>query len=257
MLKFGMRAQIIVHNSDPKDKVNSWFHQPRILMLVARNGLLTPNFADINEHNQVLVKSTIAISLAIAVLAFYMKVGVVYALDLAPSQCVITATTWKALGKIGMSRWIKFRPKVLLGCAYFVSLVLLLVQSQLLASWSLFWLSSKIINARGQMIIFTNFIHACLCNTNMGTPSILISENRAPGGDMIGSCQNYIHLIQLAWFDLELVLQYDLDLEDKVNFKGGGNVTCTAQAQWPRLGRLKKNGKANEEVMEKVVLSSL
>ena len=78
------------------------------------------------------------------------------------------------------------------------------------------------------MIILTNFIQACLCNTNMHAPFISILASRSLDGDMIGSCHNYIHIVQLSWFNLKLVLQHDLDLdlEDKVNFKGGGNVTC-------------------------------
>ncbi|XP_057738268.1 cationic amino acid transporter 2, vacuolar-like isoform X2 [Arachis stenosperma] len=49
--------------------------QPRILMAMARDGLLPPLFSDINKHTQVPVKSTIATGLVAAVLAFAMEVS--------------------------------------------------------------------------------------------------------------------------------------------------------------------------------------
>ncbi|KAF7819246.1 cationic amino acid transporter 2, vacuolar-like [Senna tora] len=49
--------------------------QPRILMAMARDGLLPPFFSDINKRSQVPVKSTIATGLVAAVLAFLMDVS--------------------------------------------------------------------------------------------------------------------------------------------------------------------------------------
>ncbi|XP_061363864.1 cationic amino acid transporter 2, vacuolar-like isoform X2 [Gastrolobium bilobum] len=49
--------------------------QPRILMAMARDGLLPPFFSDINKKSQVPVKSTIATGLVAAVLAFTMEVS--------------------------------------------------------------------------------------------------------------------------------------------------------------------------------------
>ncbi|MED6221165.1 Carnitine O-acetyltransferase mitochondrial [Stylosanthes scabra] len=49
--------------------------QPRILMAMARDGLLPPFFSDINKHSQVPVKSTIATGLIAAILAFSMEVS--------------------------------------------------------------------------------------------------------------------------------------------------------------------------------------
>ncbi|XP_019422051.1 PREDICTED: cationic amino acid transporter 2, vacuolar-like isoform X2 [Lupinus angustifolius] len=49
--------------------------QPRILMAMARDGLLPQFFSDINKHTRVPVKSTIATGLAAAVLAFFMEVS--------------------------------------------------------------------------------------------------------------------------------------------------------------------------------------
>ncbi|CAI8613662.1 unnamed protein product [Vicia faba] len=49
--------------------------QPRILMAMARDGLLPPFFCDINKHTLVPVKGTIVTGLAAAVLAFSMEVS--------------------------------------------------------------------------------------------------------------------------------------------------------------------------------------
>ncbi|XP_004489656.1 cationic amino acid transporter 2, vacuolar-like [Cicer arietinum] len=49
--------------------------QPRVLMTMARDGLLPPFFSDINEHSQVPVKSTIFTGLVAAVMAFFMDVS--------------------------------------------------------------------------------------------------------------------------------------------------------------------------------------
>lgn len=49
--------------------------QPRILMAMARDGLLPPFFSDISKHSQVPVKSTIVTGLVAALLAFFMDVS--------------------------------------------------------------------------------------------------------------------------------------------------------------------------------------
>lgn len=49
--------------------------QPRILMAMARDGLLPSFFSDISEHTQVPVKGTIATGIFIAVLSFFMDVS--------------------------------------------------------------------------------------------------------------------------------------------------------------------------------------
>ncbi|KAI4386624.1 hypothetical protein MLD38_004541 [Melastoma candidum] len=49
--------------------------QPRILMAMARDGLLPPFFSDINKKTQVPIKSTIATGICAAVLAFFMDVS--------------------------------------------------------------------------------------------------------------------------------------------------------------------------------------
>ncbi|KAF1883328.1 hypothetical protein Lal_00015121 [Lupinus albus] len=49
--------------------------QPRILMSMARDGLLPQFFSDINKHTHVPVKGTIATGLASAVLSFFMEVS--------------------------------------------------------------------------------------------------------------------------------------------------------------------------------------
>ncbi|XP_020961256.1 cationic amino acid transporter 2, vacuolar-like [Arachis ipaensis] len=49
--------------------------QPRILMAMARDGLLPPFFSDINKHTQIPVKSTIVTGLGAAILAFFMEVS--------------------------------------------------------------------------------------------------------------------------------------------------------------------------------------
>lgn len=49
--------------------------QPRILMAMARDGLLPPFFSDINKRTQVPVKSTIATGIGAAILSFFMDVS--------------------------------------------------------------------------------------------------------------------------------------------------------------------------------------
>ncbi|XP_015064979.1 cationic amino acid transporter 4, vacuolar-like isoform X1 [Solanum pennellii] len=49
--------------------------QPRILMAMARDGLLPSFFSDISRHTQVPVKGTIATGIFIAILAFFMDVS--------------------------------------------------------------------------------------------------------------------------------------------------------------------------------------
>ena len=49
--------------------------QPRILMAMARDGLLPPFFSDLNKQSQVPVKSTIVTGLVSAALAFFMDVS--------------------------------------------------------------------------------------------------------------------------------------------------------------------------------------
>ncbi|XP_004288380.1 PREDICTED: cationic amino acid transporter 2, vacuolar-like [Fragaria vesca subsp. vesca] len=49
--------------------------QPRILMAMARDGLLPPFFSEINKSTQVPVKSTIATGICAAILAFFMDVS--------------------------------------------------------------------------------------------------------------------------------------------------------------------------------------
>ncbi|KAJ0966375.1 hypothetical protein J5N97_027513 [Dioscorea zingiberensis] len=49
--------------------------QPRILMAMARDGLLPPFFSDVNKHTQVPVKSTILTGICAALLAFFMDVS--------------------------------------------------------------------------------------------------------------------------------------------------------------------------------------
>ncbi|XP_060196796.1 cationic amino acid transporter 4, vacuolar-like isoform X2 [Lycium barbarum] len=49
--------------------------QPRILMAMARDGLLPSFFSDISKHTQVPVKGTIATGIFIAILAFFMDVS--------------------------------------------------------------------------------------------------------------------------------------------------------------------------------------
>lgn len=52
-----------------------FFAQPRILMAMARDGLLPPFFSEINKSTQVPVKSTILAGICAAVLAFFMDVS--------------------------------------------------------------------------------------------------------------------------------------------------------------------------------------
>lgn len=49
--------------------------QPRILMAMARDGLLPPFFSDINKRTQVPMKSTITTGVVAAILAFFMDVS--------------------------------------------------------------------------------------------------------------------------------------------------------------------------------------
>lgn len=49
--------------------------QPRILMAMARDGLLPSFFSDVNRRSQVPVKSTLVTGLGSAVLAFFMDVS--------------------------------------------------------------------------------------------------------------------------------------------------------------------------------------
>lgn len=51
------------------------FMQPRILMAMARDGLLPSFFADVNKRTQVPVKSTVVTGLCAAALAFFMDVS--------------------------------------------------------------------------------------------------------------------------------------------------------------------------------------
>lgn len=53
----------------------SFIFQPRILMAMARDGLLPSIFSDINKHTQVPVKATVATGLCAATLAFFMDVS--------------------------------------------------------------------------------------------------------------------------------------------------------------------------------------
>lgn len=49
--------------------------QPRILMAMARDGLLPSFFSDVNKRTHVPVKSTIVTGIFIATLAFFMDVS--------------------------------------------------------------------------------------------------------------------------------------------------------------------------------------
>lgn len=49
--------------------------QPRILMAMARDGLLPPFFSDVNKRTQVPVKGTIVTGVIAATLAFFMDVS--------------------------------------------------------------------------------------------------------------------------------------------------------------------------------------
>ncbi|KAJ4828331.1 Carnitine O-acetyltransferase mitochondrial [Turnera subulata] len=55
--------------------MGSLLPQPRMFMAMARDGLLPSLFADINEHTQVPVKSTVLIGILAAALAFFMDVA--------------------------------------------------------------------------------------------------------------------------------------------------------------------------------------
>ncbi|KAL6005189.1 Carnitine O-acetyltransferase mitochondrial [Asimina triloba] len=55
--------------------MGSMLPQPRILMAMARDGLLPPFFSDVNERTQVPVKSTIITGILAAVLALFMNVS--------------------------------------------------------------------------------------------------------------------------------------------------------------------------------------
>ena len=54
--------------------MGSMLPQPRILMAMARDGLLPSFFSDVNKHTQVPVKSTILTGIVAAILAFFMDV---------------------------------------------------------------------------------------------------------------------------------------------------------------------------------------
>lgn len=49
--------------------------QPRILMAMARDGLLPSFFSDVNKHTQIPIKSTVATGIGAATLAFFMDVS--------------------------------------------------------------------------------------------------------------------------------------------------------------------------------------
>jgi amino acid transporter len=49
--------------------------QPRILMAMARDGLLPKFFSDVNKHTQVPLKGTIVTGIGSAILAFLMDVS--------------------------------------------------------------------------------------------------------------------------------------------------------------------------------------
>ncbi|KNA10215.1 hypothetical protein SOVF_146580 [Spinacia oleracea] len=55
--------------------LGSFLPQPRVLMAMARDGLLPSFFSDINPHTQVPVKSTIVTGAFAAILAFFMDVS--------------------------------------------------------------------------------------------------------------------------------------------------------------------------------------
>jgi cationic amino acid transporter 1 len=52
-----------------------YFSQPRILMAMARDGLLPSFFSDVHKTTQVPVKSTIVTGICAASLAFFMDVS--------------------------------------------------------------------------------------------------------------------------------------------------------------------------------------
>ncbi|XP_010266711.1 PREDICTED: cationic amino acid transporter 2, vacuolar-like [Nelumbo nucifera] len=55
--------------------MGSLLPQPRILMVMARDGLLPAFFSDVHKHNQVPVNSTIATGVFAAILALFMDVS--------------------------------------------------------------------------------------------------------------------------------------------------------------------------------------
>jgi len=55
--------------------MGSLLPQPRILMAMARDGLLPPFFSDVNQRTQVPVKSTVLTGICAAVLSFFMEVS--------------------------------------------------------------------------------------------------------------------------------------------------------------------------------------
>ncbi|KAL5547402.1 hypothetical protein UlMin_007089 [Ulmus minor] len=55
--------------------MGSLLPQPRILMAMARDGLLPPFFSEVNKRTQVPLKSTVATGIGAAVLAFFMDVS--------------------------------------------------------------------------------------------------------------------------------------------------------------------------------------
>lgn len=55
--------------------MGSLLPQPRILMAMARDGLLPPFFSDVNQRTQVPVKSTVLTGICAAILSFFMEVS--------------------------------------------------------------------------------------------------------------------------------------------------------------------------------------
>lgn len=58
--------------------------QPRILMAMARDGLLPSFFSDVNKRTQVPIKSTVITGIVAATLAFFMEVA-----ELAGMVCIV------------------------------------------------------------------------------------------------------------------------------------------------------------------------
>lgn len=55
--------------------LNLFVSQPRILMAMARDGLLPSFFSDVNKSTQVPIKSTVITGVIAATLAFFMDVA--------------------------------------------------------------------------------------------------------------------------------------------------------------------------------------